>query len=229
MSVSQIIGSEDIASESIVDGNISTTAAIAQDKLAKGAIILLADGSVLMAANFNAASYQINNLANGVVSSDAVNLGQVEGLIGGITAGLNWSGSWSSGTTYAVGDLVTFDAGLYVSILGSNVGNNPSTASTYWTLLCQGVGALVSPQTDTFNNSGSFLSAYSFALTYVPTSNTMFQVFLDNARLAPSCYSTATSGGVTTLTIGTAGAFTGNDGGSYTIGEFHGLVVDYYH
>ena len=40
--------------------------------------------------------------------------------------------TWSSSTTYAVGDQVIYDTLTYVSLLGSNLNQNPVTATTYW-------------------------------------------------------------------------------------------------
>jgi hypothetical protein len=48
-------------------------------------------------------------------------------------------GAYSSGTTYAVGDLVSYsDGSSYISLLGTNTGHSPDTSSTYWHVLAQG-------------------------------------------------------------------------------------------
>ena len=268
----QINGAEQILSETIVDANISPSAAIALDKIASYTQIVLSDGSVTMAAALNLGSNQVNNVANGTAGSDAVNLGQVETLLGGV--GWSFQGAWAGGTAYTVNQLVTFNNAVYICIDG-NTGEEPDTSPTYWTEIVEGVpgtrGSLIyvasgapgtisgqqngdcyinsanayfyqlvsgtwtyqftltgtytpaTPFQDTYNNSGSYLSAHSFTLTHTPASSAPLLVFVDNARLPKSAYSV--SG--TTLTIGTAGAWTGLDGGSYTISEFKGVIVDY--
>jgi hypothetical protein len=52
-------------------------------------------------------------------------------------------GAWSSATTYAQGDEVTYASNLYISLQSSNLNNTPSTSPTYW----QPVGTGGSPQT----------------------------------------------------------------------------------
>ena len=43
----------------------------------------------------------------------------------------NWKGPWSSGTTYAIDDVVSHSGSSYISIqAGSN--QNPASASAYW-------------------------------------------------------------------------------------------------
>ena len=43
--------------------------------------------------------------------------------------------TWSSGTTYAQGAFVLYGTTIYVSLLGSNTNNNPTSAATYWSPL----------------------------------------------------------------------------------------------
>ncbi len=61
-------------------------------------------------------------------------------------AGLNWQGTWSSGTGYAVNDAVAYNGSSYISIqAGSN--EEPDTSSSYWTLLSQaGAAGATGPQ-----------------------------------------------------------------------------------
>ncbi len=61
-------------------------------------------------------------------------------------AGLNWQGTWSSGTAYAVNDAVAYNGSSYISIqAGSN--EEPDTSSSYWTLLSQaGAAGATGPQ-----------------------------------------------------------------------------------
>ena len=139
----QIDGSTQIQPLTILDAAIATSAAIATDKLAQGALFLLSNGSVVWTGALNAGSYQLNYLAAGTASTDAVNLGQVNSLISAaVTSGvtpLTWEGSWASGTTYSVNQVVSYNNGVYISILGSNTGNEPDTATTYWAIMCAGI------------------------------------------------------------------------------------------
>lgn len=43
--------------------------------------------------------------------------------------------AWAIGTTYSAGDVITYSSVAYVSLQGSNTGNEPDTATTYWTAL----------------------------------------------------------------------------------------------
>jgi hypothetical protein len=45
---------------------------------------------------------------------------------------LAFSSAWSSTTTYAVGSKISFAGTTYISLQGSNTGNNPSTSPTFW-------------------------------------------------------------------------------------------------
>ena len=46
--------------------------------------------------------------------------------------------AWSSTTTYAIGDYVTYTGNTYIALLGSNTNQNPVTATTYWDQLGAG-------------------------------------------------------------------------------------------
>lgn len=43
--------------------------------------------------------------------------------------------SWASGTTYSIGQRVTFDLKTWESLTNSNLNNNPSTSPTHWVLI----------------------------------------------------------------------------------------------
>ncbi len=58
----------------------------------------------------------------------------VQGVVGPSGASLNYRGAWSSSTTYALNDAVSVSSVLYASIQGSNLNQNPSTATTYWAI-----------------------------------------------------------------------------------------------
>ena len=46
-------------------------------------------------------------------------------------------GAWSSGTTYYINDMVTYNGSSYICIL-SGINQNPASATSYWTVLAQG-------------------------------------------------------------------------------------------
>ena len=56
--------------------------------------------------------------------------------------GINPSGTYSSGTTYYLNDIVQYQGSSWISIANSNTNNAPSSLSSYWTLLVQGSGDL---------------------------------------------------------------------------------------
>jgi hypothetical protein len=92
--------------------------------------------------------FYVCTVANSSATTPDLNTSQFS-VIGG---GTYFVGEWSSATTYAVGDIVTYtktsayntrynysEKSTYICILaGSN--QNPSTATTYWKLLAQGNG-----------------------------------------------------------------------------------------
>ena len=69
-------------------------------------------------------------------------------------------GAYSSGTTYAAGQAVSYASGgctsTYVSLINSNTGNNPVTATSDWGLSSQ---CVVGPPV-------TFMGAYSSGTTY---------------------------------------------------------------
>lgn len=52
--------------------------------------------------------------------------------------GLIWQGNYDSGTTYAKGDLVTASGGVYISLVESNAGNDPTSSPDDWALFLSG-------------------------------------------------------------------------------------------
>lgn len=55
-----------------------------------------------------------------------------------ISAGLNnFQGAFSAGTTYSQGESVIYNSAYYISLVDSNIGNTPDTATAYWQPLVQ--------------------------------------------------------------------------------------------
>lgn len=54
---------------------------------------------------------------------------------------INFRGTWSSATTYALNDAVFYNGSQYVSIQNNNLNNIPSTATTFWALFSEGATA----------------------------------------------------------------------------------------
>lgn len=138
----QIHGTEQVQPGSITDASVSTTAAIALSKIAGSAGIILANGTVGMAAAFNAGSNLINNLANGIASTDATTLGQVNALIAAaVTAGVtpvSFQGVYSSATAYSINQVVSYSGSLYICIQ-AGTGEEPDISPLYWSLIYTGI------------------------------------------------------------------------------------------
>lgn len=54
--------------------------------------------------------------------------------MGGSGSGFNTKGAYSSGTTYAAHDAVSYAGSLYVSLIDANTGNTPSSSPSAWQL-----------------------------------------------------------------------------------------------
>ena len=52
-----------------------------------------------------------------------------------VAGAMVFQGTYASGTTYALGDVVTISSVAYVSKAGANLGNNPATDTTHWAVL----------------------------------------------------------------------------------------------
>jgi hypothetical protein len=50
---------------------------------------------------------------------------------------ISFQGAWSNATTYGVGSAVFFNGSSYISLVASNLGNQPDTSTTEWSLLAQ--------------------------------------------------------------------------------------------
>jgi hypothetical protein len=79
----QIRGSSQIISGTITTTQLNAAAGITDGQLATSYV--KADGTRALTGNLSMGSNLLNNLGNGVASSDAVNLGQVQALVEGVT------------------------------------------------------------------------------------------------------------------------------------------------
>jgi len=79
----------------------------------------------------NSWASQANSLA-GDVNIKATAVAASVATMQSITA---YKGAWDSGTTYVVGDSVSYDDLIWISDENANTGNTPSTSGTHWTLL----------------------------------------------------------------------------------------------
>jgi len=52
--------------------------------------------------------------------------------------GFDWQGTWDSGTTYNIGDVVEYSSSSYVMVADRNLGTTPGTDATKWELVAQG-------------------------------------------------------------------------------------------
>ena len=60
---------------------------------------------------------------------------------------VSFQGPYSPTTTYGVGSAVSFNGSSYISLLASNLGNEPDTSPTQWSLLAQeGAAGVTGPQ-----------------------------------------------------------------------------------
>jgi trimeric autotransporter adhesin len=50
---------------------------------------------------------------------------------------ISFQGTWSNATSYGVGSAVFFNGSSYISLVASNLGNQPDTSTTEWSLLAQ--------------------------------------------------------------------------------------------
>jgi hypothetical protein len=72
---------------------------------------------------------------SGAVSTDWVLQTGAEGPAGPAGPPMSFLGAYNSGTTYAAGQVVSYSNASYASLIGGNVGNEPDTATSDWTLV----------------------------------------------------------------------------------------------
>lgn len=89
--------------------------------------------------------YAFSNLANVQGQQGPVGPQGVPGPVG--PAGLNWQGSWVSGTSYVEDDAVGYDGASWFCILATNGTTAPDVDTTHWALLAsQGATGPQGPQ-----------------------------------------------------------------------------------
>jgi hypothetical protein len=76
---------------------------------------------------------QGNQGAQGDIGSQGYQGSQgATGSQGGDGLSIMWQGTYAGGTTYDQGDGISFNGSLYVSLIGSNTGNQPDTSPSQW-------------------------------------------------------------------------------------------------
>lgn len=109
------------------------------------------------------------------------------------SAPLNPRGVWSSGTTYAVNDLIVFSGSSYLSTINGNIGHQPDTNPSDWQLIAQGGGGS-NPGTATemafYQTTGSTVSPTSItsngSTLNVPGMLSAGQAFISSSLLGRS-------------------------------------------
>lgn len=155
------ISTKQIRDSAITDAKVAAGAAIASSKLADGANFTKKDGSVAFTGNQSMGNNKLTSLSNGTVSTDAINLGQLDAAIAALstaykyrtvrvvaTANVNISSAPSSvdSVTLSTGDRVLLTAqstasqnGIY-DFNGAAAAMTRSTDSDAWNEI---IGSLV--------------------------------------------------------------------------------------
>jgi hypothetical protein len=121
-------------------------------------------------------TFALGNLAN--LTAPPYNPGVIQGPVGpqGPSGALNIRGQWSSTTTYAIGDGVTYNTVLYASLIASNVGNTPSSSPTQWQAISVVAPAVGAGRT-VYDVAGfSNLADWTIASGTAPTPNSLNQL-----------------------------------------------------
>jgi len=77
--------------------------------------------------------------------------------------GLAWQGAWNNQTSYNQNDAVSFNRSSYISLAGSNTGNEPDNSPSSWSLVASGGAG--------FNFTGLFNPATAYNVNDVATYN----------------------------------------------------------
>lgn len=132
--------------------------------------------------------------------------------------GFTYRSAWSSATTYAVNDVVTYNGSSYVALLaGSN--QNPVTATTYWSVLAaQGSAGTNGTNGTSFTYKGIWASGTTYAVQDVVTYNgsSYVSILASNTNQNPVTATTYWSVLAAQGTAGTAGT-NGTNGTAATV------------
>lgn len=151
--------------------------------------------------------------------------GNLAASVPAVSSVLNPRGVWSSATTYAANDLVTFSGSSYLSIVSGNLNNQPSTSPADWQLIAQGGGGS-NPGTASniafYQTTGSTVSPTSLtsdgSSLYVPGQFAAGNVY--SANLNPLAGAPALTPTLIQNNVWGAGWSLGNSGGwSTTLNE----------
>jgi hypothetical protein len=153
-----------------------------------------------------------------VVSTDGTNY-----LATGV--GNNFNGTWSSSTNYLVNAIVTYNGITFISLLNSNLNQNPITASAYWAILglgnnSSGFGtySLTDTSSDSLSVGGGVSSLVGSAQASIQSGNGNINI---SSNFAPtSAPAVGLSGNLAVIPWSTAVA-------TYAIGS-NGELVDYF-
>ena len=87
--------------------------------------------------------------------------------------GINNAGTYSSGTKYYLNDIVVSGGSAFISLANANLGNTPISSPSFWSLLVQGAGDMVtnnvyyvSTSTGSNSNDGKQISTAFKTLRY---------------------------------------------------------------
>jgi hypothetical protein len=119
--MAQIRGNTQIMPGTITSTQLNSAAAISDGQLA--ATYLYANGTRNMTGALNMGSQQINSVANGAATTDAVNLGQVQALVEGISNKLSARAATNTESVTIVGGNVTGLTGTSADSVAINVGD----------------------------------------------------------------------------------------------------------
>lgn len=131
-STSVITVAADIAAQTFTATSLQTLFTLTSFSYAVGtqSLLVFKNGLLLPSSSYTETSSTSFTLTTGATLSDTI---IAYGLTGGVGSGVRWLGAYAAGTTYIVGDVVSYLGSSYICILQS-VGNSPVSA-TYWSLL----------------------------------------------------------------------------------------------
>jgi hypothetical protein len=110
----------------------------------------------------------------------------------GYTTGFAFKGSWSSGTSYVVNDVVTYNGSAYICTSATSSTTTPDLLTANWSVLVQATTSIVPTVTVLDDISGEFEGTKTnFQLKSdntpinIQADSKNFEVFIDGKRLTP--------------------------------------------